>query len=388
MKTFLGVHYPPVGKRDGLGLFLDAGAAGVVTFQCGWPAKPGQFYATRFQANGEDNPPNFYTAPLQASRDHFYGQQSKWMQNPGAMARLANNELDIETPWHGQQQVIFYLEFMRLCELAGEKAGICNYAGGNPSDNAPYTFEERWRSVLPAIKYAGQHGHFVVLHIHQQDKGPMESPGGQSISLRHRRSIEYWLNSSLHPECVITEPPRIIFNEVSNGVGGVEPDENSYFNSVTWLDQVCRTDPYNSLYTALCLYQAGADEPITKTMYARLADYVASQPEIIINPLPVDPPPPDPIQESYNGATVGANASITDFNGDEWRLDTTAPRNPYAGYPVLYNGAQYHGGLAEMIMYADREVLVINAQFQVWRALPRAPWWMRVFCDSVKVDAT
>lgn len=292
MKTFLGVHYPPTGQRNGLGLFLDAGAAGVVTFQAGWPATPSQFYATRFQANGQDNPPNFYTAPVQAARDHFYGQQDKWRQNPGARARLSNNELDIETPWHGEQQVLYFLEFMRLCETVGEYAGICNYSGGNPSDNAPYTLEQRWRSVLPAVKYAGEHGHYVVLHIHQQNSGPMESPSGQQISLRHRRSIDYWLNNAAHPECIITQPPRIIFNEVSNGVGGVEPNPDAYFNSVTWLDQQFRNDPYNSLYTVLCLYQAGGSEPISYDIYSRLAAYVSSQPEIEIFPLPVEPPPP------------------------------------------------------------------------------------------------
>lgn len=317
MKTFLGVHYPPVGMRDGLGAFLDAGAAGLVTFQCGFPLRE-WFYATRFQANGEDNPPNFYTDPLQAARDHFYGQQDKWQQNSGALARLSNNELDIETPWHGQQQVIFDLEFMRLCETVNEKAGICNYSGGNPSDNPPYTLEERWRSVLPAIKYAGEHGHYVVLHIHQQDKGPMESESGQSVSLRHRRSIAYWLNNAAHPECIITQPPRIIFNEVSNGVGGVEPNEDGYFNSVTWLDQQCRNDPYNSLYTVLCLYQAGGGEPITSTMYNRLAEYVASQPEIVINPLPVPPPPiTDPVIDWWDVDGVRVDGDLLNLIMDQ-----------------------------------------------------------------------
>ena len=88
------------------------------------------------------------------------------------------------------------------------------------------------------------------------------------------------------------KPPRIIFNEVSNGVGGVEPNENQYIASVTWLDQQLRNDPYNSLYTVLCLYQAGGSEPISERAYNRLAEYVRNQPEIVINPLPgVDQPP-------------------------------------------------------------------------------------------------
>lgn len=294
MKTFLGIHYPPVGKRDGVGDFIDAGCAGVATYECGFPVRPNLFYATRFQTFENDNPPNFYDDPIQAARAHFAGQQDKWRLNPGAQARLSNNELDIETPWHAEQQAIFFLEFMRLCESVGEYAGICNYAGGNPSDNVPFTLEQRWCPMLPAVKYAGEHGHFVVLHIHQQDKGNMETPGGQSVSLRHRRSIAYWLNNAVHPECVITKPPRIIFNEVSNGVGGCEPNENQYFNGVTWLDQQLRNDPYNSLYTMLGLYQAGGAEPISKRMYLRLAEYVRGQSEIVINPLPIAPPPPDP----------------------------------------------------------------------------------------------
>lgn len=292
MRTFLGVHYPSTGRRDGVGDFIDAGAAGIATFECGFPPRPNLFYATRFQAFGNDNPTNFYDDPIQAARSHFLGQKEKWRLNPGAQARLSNNELDIETPWHAERQSIFFLEFMRLCENVGEHAGICNYAGGNPSDNAPFTLEERWRPMLPAVKYAGEHDHFVVLHIHQQDKGNMETPGGQSVSLRHRRSIGYWLSNIAHPECIIIQPPRIIFNEVSNGVGGCEPNEDQYFKSVTWLDQQMRNDPYNSLYTMLGLYQAGGAEPISKRMYLRLAEYVRGQSEIVINPLPIAPPPP------------------------------------------------------------------------------------------------
>lgn len=335
MKTFLGFHYPPTGNRNGLGAFVDAGAAGAATYQCSFTIRPNFFYATRFQANGADNPPNFYTDPLQAARDHFAGQQLKWQQNPGAMARLSNNELDIETPWHGQQQVIFDLEFMRLCETVGEHAGICNYAGGNPSDNplidgTPCSLEDRWRSVLPAIKYAGEHGHYVALHIHQQDKGLMESPSGQSISLRHRRGIAYWLNNALHPECIITVPPRIIFNEVSNGVGGVEPDLNAYIHSVTWLDQYMRSDPYNALYCMLGLYQAGGGEPISQDAYNLLASYVSAQSEIVLNPYPtgspVTPPNPNPIiTEHYFTDIVTQNdeaAAVLQTAIDDYGLST------------------------------------------------------------------
>jgi hypothetical protein len=312
MKTFLAVHLPPVGRRNGLGAFLDAGAAGVVAFQCGFQATANQFYATRFQAYGKDNPDNFYTDPIAAAHSHFDGQQLKWRQNPGAKARLSNNELDLETPWHGEKQAQFFIKFMRLCESIGEYGGICNYAGGNPSDNAlldgtPCSLEDRWRSVLPAVKYAGEHDHYVVLHIHQQNHGLMESPGGQQISLRHRRSIAYWLRNDLHPECIITKPPRIIFNEVSNGVGGVEPNEDAYYKSVTWLDQQLRNDPYNSLYTVLCLYQAGAAEPISESMYRRLAAYIATQSEIVINPLPpIEPPPPVDPRAKFAGRIATA----------------------------------------------------------------------------------
>lgn len=298
MKTFLGVHYPPVGKRNGLGRMLDAGIAGLATMDCGYPAKPGQFYATRFKINGADNPEDFYTDPPASARRWIVSQAVRWNLNPGANCRIINNELDIETPWHAEKQNIFFLSAMQAVEelYPSEKIGICSYAGGNPSDNVlldgtPCSLEDRWRPLLPAIKYAGEHGHYVVLHIHQQNLGNMETPSGQLISLRHRRSIAYWLNNAAHPECVITKPPRIIFNEVSNGVGGVEPDENQYIASVTWLDQQLRNDPYNSLYTMLGLYQAGGAEPISESVYTKLAAYISGLGEIVINPLPADEPP-------------------------------------------------------------------------------------------------
>lgn len=303
MKTFLGVHYPPTGRRNGFGVMRDAGIAGVATFDGGFPARYGEFYATRFTVNGDDNPPDFYTDPHGSARRWIVSQAARWRLNPGAHCRIINNELDIETPAHAVKQNLFYMSAMQAVEemYPGEKIGICSYAGGNPSDNAlvdgtPCSLEERWRPMLPAIKYAGEHGHYVVLHIHQQNRGNMESSSGQSVSLRHRRSIAYWLNNAAHPECVIIHPPKIIFNEVSNGVGGVEPNENQYIASVTWLDQQLRDDVYNSLYTVLCLYQAGGNEPISERAYNRLADYINGLGEITIHPLPVGDPPPPPVQ--------------------------------------------------------------------------------------------
>jgi len=300
MKTFLGVHYPAVGKRNGLGVFLDSGAAGLATFDCGYPAKPDQFYATRFTVNGADNPDDFYQDPHGSARRWIVSQAIRWALNPGARCRIINNELDIETPWHAEQQNKFFLSAMQAVDelYPGEKIGICSYAGGNPSDNplvdgAPCSLEDRWKPMLPAIKYAGEHGHYVVLHIHQQDNGNMETDGGKHVSLRHRRSIAYWLDNSKHPDCIITKPPKIIFNEVSNGIGGVEPNEDQYIASVTWLDQQLRSDPYNSLYTVLGLYQAGGAEPISERVYNRLASYVSGLGEIVINPLPTEEPPVD-----------------------------------------------------------------------------------------------
>ncbi len=292
MRTFLGVHYPPVGRRNGLDMLFSAGYAGLSTIDCGFPIQPGAFYATRFTVNGHDNPTDFYTDPIGAAGRWYAALQTKWKSNPGAHCRIINNELDIETPAHGEKQAEFYLRFMQVNDslTPTEKIGICSYAGGNPNDTPPYTFEQRWRSVLPAIKYAGEHDHFVVLHIHPQDRAPLESADGKSISLRHRASIAYWLMNDLHPECVITNPPRIIFNEVSNGVGGVEPNLDAYIKSVTWLDQELRNDPYNSLYVMLCLYQAGGAERLTPQAYQRLADHISAQPEIVINPLPIEPP--------------------------------------------------------------------------------------------------
>ncbi len=291
MKTFLGVHYPSTGRRNGLGALIDAGCAGIATIDCAFPVAPGRFYATRFKVASRDNPTDFYTDPLGSARRWYAALQGKWRSNPGAHCRIITNELDIETPAHGAIQNQFYLEFMRVNDLSTpqEKAGICSYSGGCPSDNAPFTLEQRWRPLLPAIQYAGMHGHFVVLHIHPQHHAPLESTNGQHISLRHRRSIAYWLNNAAHPECVITQPPRIIFNEVSNGVGGVESNLNAYIKSVTWLDQQLRNDPYNSLYTMLGLYQAGGAEPITPDAYQRLAAYVLAQPEIEIHPLAIGP---------------------------------------------------------------------------------------------------
>src|SRR5512139_432061 len=103
VKTFLGVHYPPVGRRDGIAVFMQAGYAGLSTIDCGFPIQPGAFYAMRFTIGGEDNPADFYTDPIGAARRWYAALQNKWRLNPGAHCRIINNELDIETPAHGEQ---------------------------------------------------------------------------------------------------------------------------------------------------------------------------------------------------------------------------------------------------------------------------------------------
>lgn len=138
MKTFLAVHYPPVGMRNGLDLFLNAGAAGVATFDCGYPPRPNFFYATRFTIKSGkesiDNPSDFYSDPIGSARRWYVALQARWNLNPRANCRIINNELDIETPWHAEQQNKFYLEFMRVNDATTphEKIGICSYAGCHP----------------------------------------------------------------------------------------------------------------------------------------------------------------------------------------------------------------------------------------------------------------
>jgi hypothetical protein len=301
-------------------------------------------YRTQPRINGEawDNPPGMYNGDPVAMANYWYALiKPNWLLNRAHYYAPSNerNPLPSQDAWIDA----FDLRMMQLAEADGFKLALHGDSLGTPELT-------QWRNYTTSLRHAAQHGHIITLHE------PIE---GNALAFRYRAVHD--ITEQFAPGLKIA---------ISECYGNLNGNQTQYVQSFYGYDARAMQDPY---LIGFCAYQLGGDETWSDAI-PLWADYVSTH----RTPIIIDPPPPDPVQESYNGACVGAHEIIIDANGSVWWLDVAAGRNPDAGYKVMRDSEQYHGGLAEMIMYNDRQVLVINAQFDIYRALPSAPWWVKV----------
>jgi hypothetical protein len=260
------------------------------------------------------------------------------------------------------QQADLYIALLPMLRAAGLRLCMFNCASGTPE--YPGIDDTGYREIKRACKFALDGGYDALLGLHEY-----QSDGGTTG--RYESLADYLEDYRALIPIAITEYGYETYHGTAQHMAMLEQNDPMYMRDPRVIG--CADWTLGGGGWAGSNYQR--DLPA-------MADYIATVAPVVVPPID---PPPDPVAESYDGACVGANESIIDANGDEWRLDSTVPRNPDAGYPVLYNGAQYHGGQAEMIMYSSRDVLVINTRFEVYRAVPNAPWWVRVDYEPVKV---
>ena len=280
----LGIHVAS-DKRTGFGDLLKAGAPLVVSVDQNVIAEchaAGAFVAFRTQKSsmGEDNPPGLIDAPA----SQVSSLAAQWMVslkpiydlNSGADCYIVNNELDIVTMDSAINLSLFYLRCMELADLWRIKIGICSFSSGNPTDDGGFTLEQRWLPLVPAIKYAQDHGHYIVLHAHQLTNVSMIK-NGEDESLRHQRTLRYFASQNLYP--------KVIIGELSNGVGGVEPTLDEYMLNVQWWDQQVMNSVWRDQVIGGALYGFNAAETI-RTAVPNLVQWIEA------HPTPVDVPPP------------------------------------------------------------------------------------------------
>lgn len=282
----LGVHVAS-SRRPGIGQLLDAGAAVIVAVDQNLIDEAhaaGAKFAFRSQRSwmGEDNPPGLIEmalndVPLLATR----WMDSLWpiyRLNAGADWYIVNNELDISTTNSARKLNAFYLTCMGWCDAHGIKAGICSFSTGCPSDDDGLTLEERWEPMLPAVQYAADHGHAIVLHVHAVDRGPL-SQTGEWIAYRHERSLRFFAQHNIRP--------LVIIGELSNGSGGVEPALTEYVREITAWDEHVMASPWRDQIIGGALYGFNVNETIASAV-GPLAQWIAA------HPTPTTPPPPPP----------------------------------------------------------------------------------------------
>lgn len=287
----LGVHVAS-NNRTGFGDILDAGPAVVVTVDQDVMAEvrqraPKAKIAFRTQQpDGADNPPGLLETPiadipLVATR-WCESRWPIWEVNPGADWYIVNNELDVSDLDSARKLNAFYLACMAWLETHGLRAGICSFSTGCPSDDGGLTLEQRWEPLLPAVAYAARHGHVIVLHAHAMDHGPL-SRTGESMAYRHERSLRYFAAHGIKP--------LVIIGEVSNGVGGVEPNVSEYMVEIGAWDVHVMDSVWRDQVVGGALYGFNAAETLRPA-----ASEIASW--IVEHPTPITPiePPPDPIR--------------------------------------------------------------------------------------------
>lgn len=260
MRTLLGFHVAS-SKRTGVVDLLKAGARCVVMVDqnmIGEARAADAITAFRTkQVKGEDNPLGIDHEALAniPARAIAWMQQIEpiWARNLGATYYLPNCEWDIGDLDAGAKINSFAIECMKYGESRGYRLGILNFATGNPNDNpiagAPCSMEQRLDTVLPALRYCQQHGHMVSLHIH----GDLLR-GDETIALRFNRLLRYCSARGFLPQVMITE--------LSNGVGGIEPNLTEYLAAIAAWDKAARASPFVGQLLGAALYGFNAAETL------------------------------------------------------------------------------------------------------------------------------
>jgi hypothetical protein len=308
-----GIHVAS-GKRTGFGDLLSAGAACVVSIDQNVMAEvrekaPKAVIAFRTQKSpmGEDNPPGLIDAPeaqWPAIADAWMDSLFQiWHENPGADYYLVNNELDVSTLRSAQALNEFYLRCMHRAEQNGLRLGICSFSTGCPSDDGGLTLEQRWEPLLPAIEHAGIFGHVVVLHAHSMNANLMDV--SEDIAFRHERSLTFFAQHGIFPD--------VLLGELSNGVGGVQPNLDTFMVNVGWWDIRAMNSPWAGQVIGGALYGFNAAETLTPAV-ADLVDWMQAHPDPIV--LPIEPRQYDRVYHLLPQSATHLNRLEVDFVAD------------------------------------------------------------------------
>ncbi len=295
-------------KRNNFGLWLDACHASDAPVACVFAVdqevavetkrrspRTLTFFRSKKSSLGEDNPEGILTNP------DVEGVAEAWMAsllphyqaNIGFDYAVYNNEWDIGDRAAGEKINRFNLRCMQIVDRwnLGFRAGALSFSTGCPSDDklpdgTPLSLEQRLETILPAIQYACEHGHVLVLHVHGNDV----AHSGEHIALRIHRILRYLADASQHPEFGSLRP-ICAFGEFSNGVEGIEPNLSEWLVAVKWFDSALRNSPWRDQIIGFALYGYTAAATIAPAI-EDLIMWMTDLPELPPTD-PIDPPPPD-----------------------------------------------------------------------------------------------
>lgn len=311
--TKLGFHVASA-SRNGAGDLLKAGAALVVCVDqnmIGEAKRAGAVVAYRHKPDGLDNPEGIdqrTVAAIPPVAEAWMNRiMPEWAKNLGADYYLINNEWDIGSAESGHAINEFTLACMKIADAHGFKTGVFNFSTGCPSDDpsrGALTMEQRMNTIMPALIYATNHGHAISLHVHAVNHGNLKDTG-ENIALRYRRFLRYCAINGLKPNVIITE--------LSNGVGGIEPNPGAYLEAIRWWDSEAQTGEFKDQLIGGALYGFNAAETLSP-LVPKIAAVMR------MTPTPPQPPPaaivsfrgtcPESRFETVSAVVVSAGATI------------------------------------------------------------------------------
>ncbi len=135
--------------------------------------------------------------PAEAARDRFEAQRNIFVgPNKPRVDRYAvngridvwedDNEIVPDNPREAQWYAEYCIEMMRRYESIGKKRANFSFATGTP-DIRPGEAEDVWPHLLPAVRHARDHGHYLALHEYM---GPEAELGVGRVQVdKHRKRI-------------------------------------------------------------------------------------------------------------------------------------------------------------------------------------------------------
>jgi len=189
--------FTQTGNRLGFTVINDVGLANDL-------AQYGFVVMRRQDGNGDVNPSipdgTTYDQAVQIGVD-FVCSRWNFMYE---MARVDALVFQNEPGYHPMDYAV-NIGIMQECDRRGHKAAIFAYAVGNPSGD---DWSAKYDTLMPALTYAAQHGHFVALHEYgtgEDKQAPASAVQSQEwYSLRHRKMYDK-LEPANRPKLLILE---------------------------------------------------------------------------------------------------------------------------------------------------------------------------------------
>ena len=171
--------------------------------------------------------------------ERFFGKLESLMQRYPQFDAIEGYNEEFQRLPDIRRRSEFDIALMELCERYGKKAVIGSFSVGQPQ--WPETgHADDWAAYLPALRHAGEKGHYVGLHEYGapalqwgvganqagnlvdgrwENIDPATRPGVKGwFILRYRRVVEHWKALGLDPL------PKIVITE--SGIDDIQPRPN------------------------------------------------------------------------------------------------------------------------------------------------------------------